>query len=156
MAFYYSSSFLHTTNGTANTETDAFRYLTVSPRPCNITRMIFGTSGAPTLDAQIFVDVRRMSTASTAGSAFVPEKHEPGSQAAVTTPFTTPTKGTPNTNPLIYQALNQRGTWQWTSGTNIDEAIALITAGGANGNIDFLSNASAISVPVRVTLTHWE
>lgn len=154
--FFYGSSFLHTTNGSANTESDAIRYLTVSPRPCNITRIVLGTSGAPTLDAQIFFDVRRMSTASTAGSAFVPEKSEPANQAAVSTPFTGPTKGTPNTNPLLYLALNQRGTWQWSTVPGSDEQIALITGGGANGNIDLLSNASAISVPVRVTIAHWE
>ncbi len=96
-----------------------------------------------------------MSTASTAGSAFVPEKNDPGSQAAVSTPFTLPTKGTPNTNPALYLALNSRGSWQWTA-TNPDEAIFLATAGGANGNIDLLSNASLVSVPVRVSFVHWE
>lgn len=96
-----------------------------------------------------------MSTASTSGSAFVPEKSEPGSQAAVTTPFTLPTKGTPNTNPFLFLALNSRGTWQWVA-TNPDEACALITAGGANGNIDILTTASLASVPMRFTATHWE
>lgn len=154
MPFYYTSAYLHTTNGTPNTETDAFRYLTVSPRPCNITRISIGTSGSAQ-DAQVFVDVRRMSVASTAGSAFVPEKQDPGLQSAITTPFTLPTKGTPNTNPALYLALNSRGTWQWVA-TNPDEALALITAGGANGNIDLLTNASLASVPMRMTQVHWE
>lgn len=154
MPAYYTSAYLHTTSGTPNTELDAFRYLTVSPRQCNITRISVGSSGAAQ-DAQVFLDIRRMSTASTVGSAFVPEKADPGAQAAVTTPFTLPTKGTPNTNPALYLSLNSRGTWQWVA-TNPDEAIALITAGGANGNIDVLSNASLASVPLRLTQVHWE
>lgn len=154
MPFYYSSSFLHTTNGSANTESDAFRFLTVSPRPCNLTRVIMGSSGAAQ-DAQVFLDVRRMSTASTVGTAFVPEKFDPAIQAAVTTPFTGPTKGTPNTNPALYLAANSRGTWQFVA-LNPDEAIFLATAGGANGNIDLLSNASLASVPTRLTVVHWE
>jgi hypothetical protein len=152
--FYYSSAFLHTTNGSANTELDAIRYLTVSPRPCNITRINVGSSGAAQ-DAQVYLDIRRMSTASTVGSAFVPEKQDPANQAAVTTPLTLPTKGTPNTNPALYLAFNSRGSWQWTA-TNPDEAIFLATAGGANGNIDVLSNASLASVPLRLTIVHWE
>ena len=152
--YYYTSAFLHTTSATPNTEVDAIRYLTVSPRPCNLTRINLGTSGAAA-DAQLFIDVRRMSVASTAGGAFVPEKNDPGSQAAVTTPLTLPTKGTPNTNPALYLALNSRGSWQWTA-TNPDEALFLATAGGANGNIDLLSNASLASIPVRVSAVHWE
>ena len=152
--FYYTSAFLHTTSGTPNTELDAIRYLTVSPRPCNITRINVGSSGAAQ-DAQVFLDVRRMSVASTAGSAFVPEKQDPANQAAVTTPLTLPTKGTPNTNPALYLALNSRGSWQWTA-TNPDEAIFLATAGGANGNIDILGNASLASVPLRISAVHWE
>jgi hypothetical protein len=152
--YVYSSSFLHTTNATPNTETDAIRYLTVSPRPCNITRIIAGAS-ATAVDAQVHLDIRRMSVASTVGSAFVPEKMDPGSQAAVTTPLTLPTKGTPNTNPTLYMAFNSRGTWQFVA-LNPDEAIALITAGGANGNIDILSMASTASVPLRATVLHWE
>jgi hypothetical protein len=152
--FFYTSAFLHTTSGTPNTEVDAFRILTVSPRPCNVTRIVAGSSGTA-VDAQVFTDVRRMSTASTAGSAFVPEKQDPAIQAAVSTPFTLPTKGTPNTNPAYYIAANSRGTWQFVA-TNPDEAIFLATAGGANGNIDLLSNASLASVPMRYTLIHWE
>lgn len=152
--YYYTSSFLHTTSGTANTELDAIRYLTVSPRPCNLTRLIMGSSGTA-VDAQVFIDVRRMSTASTVGSAFVPEKNDPGNQAAVTTPLTLPTKGTPNTNPALYLAANSRGTWQWVA-LNPDETIFLATAGGANGNIDLLSNASLVSVPLRLSAVHWE
>jgi hypothetical protein len=154
LPFYYSSSLLHTTNATPNTETDAIRYLTVTPRPCNVTRIIMGSSGAAQ-DAQVFIDVRRMSVASTVGAAFVPEKFDPASQAAVTTPLTLPTKGTPNTNPALYLAANSRGTWQFVA-LNPDEAIFLATAGGANGNIDLLSNASLASVPMRLTLVHWE
>lgn len=154
MPFYYNSAYLHTTNGTPNTELDAFRYLTVSPRPANLTRIVVGASGTA-VDAQVFLDIRRMSTASTAGGAFVPEKSDPGLQPAVTTPFTLPTKGTPNTNPALYLSFNSRGTWQWLA-LNPDEALALITAGGANGNIDVLSNASLASVPLRLTQTHWE
>ena len=154
MPFYYASAFLHTTNATPNTELDAIRYLTVSPRPCNITRIIMGASGAAA-DAQVFMDIRRMSVASTVGSAFVPEKFDPASQAAVTTPLTLPTKGTPNTNPALYLAANSRGTWQFVA-LNPDEAIFLATAGGANGNIDALSNASLASIPVRMTIVHWE
>lgn len=154
MPFYYSVAILHTTNATPNTELDALRYLTVSPRPCNITRVIQGSSGAA-VDAQVYTDVRRMSTASTAGSAYVPDKFDPANQAAVTTPLTLPTKGTPNTNPVIYLAANSRGTWQFVA-LNPDEAIFLATAGGANGNIDLLSNASTASVPMRYTVVHWE
>ncbi len=156
MPYYYSANFVGAISGTANTDTDLIRYLTVSPRPCNITRLICGNTGAAAQDNQLFVRLQRMSVASTVGSAFVPLPHDPGSQAAVTTAFTGPTAGTPLASPALNLGFNSRAMVQWVA-LNPDEAIYLATAGGANGNIDLIAQeAAGTAVNLRATITHWE
>jgi hypothetical protein len=145
-------------SGTANTDTDVMRYLTVSPRPCNITRVIFGTGNAAAQDNQVLVYLQRMSTASTTGTAVVPMPHDPGTQAAVTTPFNAAvTIGTKNANGAALRlSFNSRAMVQWVA-LNPDEAIFLATAGGANGNIDVIGQeGAAVAVSLVGSVTHWE
>ena len=157
MPYYYSTQSSQAISGTANTDTDLFRYLTVSPRPCNITRLICGNTGAAAQDNQLLVQIQRMSTASTVGGAVVPMPHDPGTQAAVTTPFTLPTIGTKNASgAALGLGFNSRAMVQWVA-LNPDEAIFLATAGGANGNADLIAQeAAGTAVNLRFTVTHWE
>ena len=158
MPYYYTTTIPATAiSGTANTDTDIARYLTVSPRPCNITRLICGAGNAAAQDNQILAYLQRMSTASTVGSAVVPMPHDPGSQAAVTTPFTGPTIGTKNANGAALRlSFNSRAMVQWVA-LNPDEAIFLATAGGANGNVDLIAQeGAAVAVSLVADITHWE
>jgi hypothetical protein len=156
LPFYYSSNNAQAVSASANTDTDLFRFLTVSPRPCNITRLICGNTGAAAQDSQIYVRFQRMSVASTSGSAFVPLPHDPGAQAAVTTPFTLPSVGTPLASPALNLGFNSRAMVQWVA-LNPDEALFLATAGGANGNIDLIAQEGAgTAFTLRFTITHWE
>ena len=157
MPFYYSFGTATAISGTANTDTDLLRVLTVSPRPCNITRLICGNTGAAAQDNQLLVQLQRMSTASTVGAAIVPMPHDPGAQAAVTTPLTGPTIGTKNANgAALNLGFNSRAMVQWVA-LNPDEAIFLATAGGANGNIDLIAQeAAGTAANLRYTLTFWE
>lgn len=156
MPFYYSIATTDAASATANTDHDALRLLTVSPRQCNISRLLCGNTGAAAQDSQIFVRLHRMTVASTAGSAFVPTPHDPGAQAAVTTPFTSPTIGTQGTNPTLNLGFNSRAMVQWVA-LNPDEAIVLTTAGGANGNIDLIDQEGAgTAFTLRYNLTWYE
>ena len=157
MPFYYLFGAVAASSGTANTDADALRILTVSPRPCNITRLILGNTGAAAQDNQVLVQLQRMSTASTVGAAIVPMPHDPGAQAAVTTPLTAPTIGTKNANgAALHLGFNSRALVQWVA-LNADEAIFLATAGGANGNIDLINQqAAGTAVNIRYNLTFWE
>jgi hypothetical protein len=155
LPFYYSIASTHTTSATAATELDALRLLTVATRQCICTRLIVGAAGAAQ-DNQVMAKLWRMSTASTVGSAFVPQSHDQGSPAAVTTPFTGPTIGTKNTNATLILPFNSRAMVQWVA-LNPDEAITLHSNGGANGNIDLLDEeAAAVAVVMRYQLTFSE
>src|SRR3990172_2980492 len=92
MAFFYDLNFAFTSNGTANTETDHMRLLTVANQEtCRIVGLYgasrFGTAGGAQLRVKTFA------TASTAGSSQTPAKRHPSYPAAGTTALTGPTVG---------------------------------------------------------------
>lgn len=155
MPFYYTAALSHTTNGTANTESNVFRTATAASRTCSVTRILAGAQGSP-VDAQVWLKLFRMSVLSTAGSAFTATPQDVAGPAHVTTIATGATTGTKVTNPNLQLAFNSRGQGHWFA-TNPDEAI-VISAGGATstGNIDLLSEASSTSLATRVNYTFAE
>ncbi len=121
----------------------------------NLSRAVFGNTGAAAQDSQIYARLSRFSTASTVGSAITPRPHDPNAQAATTTAFTLPTVGTTETI-VISLGFNSRAMVQWVA-LNPDEAIVCTTAGGATGNLDLLAQEGAgTAFNLRFNLTHWE
>ena len=144
-----------TTNGTANTTTDHWRFLTVSPRPANIQAIyVLGRGAGLSVISGISIRVIRFGTASTAGTAASLRPRDPGQQAAVTTAFTAPTIGTTPTLQLVF-GCGAAGPGGWVA-PNPDSVIFLATAGGANGNCDIVSGSGTISLGFDMTTEHWE
>lgn len=155
MPFYYSIENTHTTSASAATETDALRFLTATTRICNISRVVLGASGAAQ-DNQVMGKLQRMSTASTVGSAVTPKPRDNSHPAAVTTAFTAPTKGTPESTYTLILPFNARAMVQWVA-LNPDEAIVLAANGGATGNVDLLDEqAAGVAVAIRYGITFYE
>jgi hypothetical protein len=154
LAFYYSIAESHTTNGTANTESNVLRTATGATREAHFSRLVAGASGGA-VDAQVWLKLWRMSVASTVGTAETPKPHDNLSPAAATTANLGATTGTKETNPAMQVAFNSRAMVQWVA-LNPDECHSLVAGGGANGNIDLLSEASLASVVAKYVLTFYE
>lgn len=152
--FFYRVAETHTTNGSANTESNVFRSATGSTREAHWSRIMAGLTGTPS-DAQVWLKFWRMSTASTAGTAETPKVTDNSSPAAATSVSLGATTGTKETNPANQLAFNGRGQGHWFA-TQPDECDTLAAGGGANGNIDLLSEASAASQVVKYTTTFYE
>ena len=155
MPFVYTASLSHTTNGTANTESNVFRTATSATRACGVSRILAGAQGSP-VDAQVWLKLFRMSVLSTAGSAFTATPQDVFGPAHTTTIATGATTGTKVTNPNLQLAFNSRGQGHWFA-TNPDEVIGLSAGGGTtSGNIDLLSESSSASTALRINYTFQE
>lgn len=130
-----------TTSASANTDVDHLRLLTVAARMAWVKALYLrGKGAALTTITGIEVMLKRMATASTAGSAIVPQPRDAGSPAARVTPFTGPTIGA---TPTIQLALGcgATGPGAWVAPDN-DSYIDLDAGGGANGNLDLISQTA--------------
>jgi len=147
---------MYTTNGTATTLTDHIRFLTVSPRACNIQGVYLQGRGAGlTAISGIMLRFQRFATASTSGTSATPHPRDAGQQAAVTTPFTLPTIGSGAVATQLVIGCGAAGPGGWVA-PNPDSYISLATGGGANGNGDFVSGSGTISLGFDMTIEHWE
>lgn len=143
------------TNASANTDTDHLRYLTVTPRPCCIRSInLMGKDTGATSLTGIAVKFKRFATASTSGTGVTPQPRDPLSPAAKTTPFTTPTIGA---TPTVALALGfgRSGPGGWVA-QDRDSEIQLDTNGGANGNLDMISQSGGTSLPFEYSIDHAE
>lgn len=151
MPFYYACALGNTTaNGTANTELDHLRLLTVANQPtCRVSGLF--VVGQSATAGGIRLRVASFATPSTAGSAFTPAERRPDGPAASTTAFTAPTLGSTRTNHLTIGTSQVGGTGGWVA---LEEAhaINLLANGGANGNLDLISIATTASTPFDPTL----
>lgn len=150
MPFYYDVNVATTTNGTAATENDEIRALTVANQ--SIARLMalygasrFGTAGGALLRVKTF------GTASTVGSGKTPGKRNPNAPAASTTFFTGPTAGATPVVRMSVGVAQAGGMGGWMA-LEPDHALALLPNGGANGNADVFSIANATSVTLDFTL----
>ena len=155
MPYYYAVNVQGaTSNGSANTETDMLRTLTVANQaPAQVKglygAMRSGTAGGAQLRA------RRFATASTVGAAATPDPRRPGQPAASLTAFTLPTAGATPTQVLSIGLAQTGGMGGWVA-LEPDHAIWLNPNGGANGNLDILSIANAASIGFDYTVEHSE
>jgi hypothetical protein len=145
-----------TTSGSANTDVDHLRLLTVAARMAFVKGLYLrGKSAAQTTITGIEVMLKRFATASTAGSAIVPNPRDAGSPAARLTPFTGPTIGA---TPTIALALGCgiTGPNSWVA-PDVDSYIDLDAGGGANGNLDLISQtAGVVALPFGYSMEHGE
>lgn len=150
MPFFYDLNNAVTSNGSANTETDHLRLLTVANQEtAKIVGLYgacrFGTAGGAQLRLKTF------GTASSAGSGQTPAKRHPSFPAAGTTAFTGPTAGSTPTVRITVGAAQTGGTGGWV-GLEPMAAVSLLANGGANGNGDVFSIANAASVAIDFTV----
>lgn len=133
-----------TTSGTANTDVDHLRLLTVAARMAWVKALqLRGKGAALTTITGIEVMLKRFATASTAGSAITPIPRDlSGAVAARTTAFTGPTIGA---TPTIQLAIGcgATGPGGWTA-PDVDSYITLDAGGGANGNLDLISQTAGV------------
>jgi hypothetical protein len=150
MPFFYDINQSVTSNGSANTETNHLRLLTVANQE---TAKIVGLYGAARHGTAGGAQLRfkTWATASTSGSAATPAKRHPSYPAASTTAFTAPTSGTTATVRLTVGLAQTGGTGGWVA-LEPSAALTLLPNGGANGNGDVFSIANGTSVAIDYTL----
>lgn len=125
------------TSSSANTAVDHLRTLTVG-RDVYVTGMyLVGKGQAQTSITGIQVYLQRMSTASSSGSSITPAPRNSDYPSATLTAFTGPTIGT-TANIQLTIGMMSSGVGGWVQ-PDPDAAIFLVNGGGANGNLDLLS-----------------
>lgn len=153
MPFYYDLNRAYTSNGSAGTESEHMRLLTVANQEsARITGLIggarFGTAGG------MLLRLKQWSTPSTGGTSQTAMPRDSRSPAAQTTALndaTTITAGTTAT----YRGtvgLAQTGGTGGIVPNEPSDAIVLQPNGGANGNMDLVSIAIGTSVTFDATL----
>src|SRR5262245_13242872 len=154
MPFFFDTNQSVTSNGSANTETDHLRFLTVSQQE---TAKVVGLYGACRFGTAGGAQIRLkpFGTASTAGSGVTPAKRHPSFPAASLTAFSGPTAGATPTVRLTVGLAQTGGTGGWVA-IEPGAAISLLANGGANGNLDVYSIANGASVPIDFTVEHSE
>lgn len=144
-----------TTSASANTDVDHLRLLTAASRVALITSLLLrGKSAAQTTITGIEAMLKRFATASTVGSSIVPVARK-GATTAILTAFTGPTIGA---TPTIEAAFGCTitGPGQWSAETP-DHYIDLDANGGANGNLDLISQtAGVVALPFGYNLSFLE
>lgn len=151
MPFFYDIHNSVTSNGSANTETDHLRLLTVTgtAESAKIVGLYagarFGTAGGAQMRIKTFA------TPSTVGSTQTPAKRHPSFPAAKVTAFTGPTAGATPTVRLTVGVAQTGGTGGWVALEPM-AAVTLLQGAGANGNADLFSIAASASVPIDYTL----
>jgi hypothetical protein len=144
-----------TTNGTINTDQDHLRLLTVAGTIALVRALYLkGKGGGLTAISGIEASLKRFGTASTAGAAIVPAPTDARSPAAALTPFTGPTIGATPTIALSISC-GATGPGAWVA-QDFDDVIQLVAGGGANGNLDLISQSATISLNFGYSLRHME
>jgi hypothetical protein len=145
-----------TSNGSALTESDHYRLLTVAEQETAKLMEVMGTARSGTAGGGSLRG-RRYGTPSSSGTSVTPAPVNPGTGinsvviAAGTTAFTAPTAGSTATNLLSIGLAQTGGQGGWV--TPFDGAgIDLMPNGGANGNFDILSIFNAASVTFDCSL----
>ncbi len=147
MPFVYTGSLATagnlTTNGTANTETDAF-FVKAGARDVALLSCQLGGKGAGlTAISGIAARFIKFGTASTAGTGITPNPVDPGSQAAKATSASRPTAGTTRTNHHV-QTFGAAGPGGFVA--EADDAAMRLEAAGAP-SIDMMDISGTVSLP---------
>jgi len=148
MPFVYAGSLATpgnlTTNGSANTETDAFFIKAGTGRGVGLKSCQLGGKGAGlTAISGIAARFCKFATASTAGTGITPQPVDPGAQACKATSASRPTAGTTRTNHHV-QTFGAAG----PGGFVAEDADSMMTLeSGAAGSIDCFDVSGTVSLP---------
>lgn len=133
-----------TTSASANTDVDHLRLLTVAARMAWVKALgTHGKGAALTTITGINLWLKRFATPSTVGAAITPTpRDQSGQVAARLTAFTAPTIGaTPTIAKAIGCGATSPGGWV---APDVDSYITLDAGGGANGNLDLISQTAGV------------
>jgi len=145
-----------TTNGTANTETEALFLKPGATRSIYLAAVaLAGKAAAVTQLSALVLRFIKWGTASTGGTTLTMVAKDAGQQAATATSGSAPTSGTTRTQggPIVACGASSPGPG-WNSGGNLDSMFSL--AAGNAGSISAMSSGAAVSMPYEVSLEHWE
>lgn len=159
MPFYYRTAPTAdvTTSSSANTSVDHLRTLTVGRDVVVIKNDLIGKGAAQATITGIEGRLSRFSTASTVGSAITPAKANPDNPAATLTAFTGPTIGTTETIQWAGGMMSSGQGGFFTVDPMQDDGIVLVNGGGANGNLDLISQTEGtVGLNFKYTLAHRE
>jgi hypothetical protein len=137
-----------TTNGTANTETDAFFVAASASKTVGLSRvdLIGSVSGATTLST-IKMRLARFGTASTAGTAITPAPAEGAdAPASAATMASRPTSGASRTEHGVF-GCSHAGPGSWAA---LNEAHIIKVRGGSGDSVDGLDISPATSLTFEV------
>lgn len=159
MPFIYGVSLAtpgnYATNSTINTDTDHLRALTVATRPASVNAIyLLGKGAGLTAISGIIIRVARFSTPSTVGTAAQIRPRDPAAPAATTTWFTAPTVGTTQIQQLVV-GCGAAGPGGWVAPT-ADSQIYLEANGGADGNLDLISQSGTISLNFEMSVDYFD
>jgi hypothetical protein len=142
------------TNGTANTDTDHLRLLTVAAKGAAIKALyLLGKGAGLTAISGISARLVRQGTASTVGSAITPSPRGTVGVASLTA-FTAPTVGATPLQQLVI-GCGAAGPGGWVA-PDVDSQIFLDANGGASGNLDLISSSGTIALNFQYSLEHAE
>lgn len=148
MPFYYACSLQGITAGTS--QTDQLQLLTAAnKRACRVTG-VYGAANNTTVGG-IAVRGGRFSTPSSSGSGVTPQLRDADGPAAGTDANSLPTPGTTFTQQLAASVSQTGGGQPWFA-IEPDAAVTLDPNGGAKGNMDFYTLASAASMALDLTV----
>lgn len=131
-----------TTNGSANTETDAF-FLKAGVRSAALQSIyVIGKGAGLTAISGISFRVIKFTTASTAGTGMTPTPKDPGMQAAKATSASRPTAGATRVNRIVF-GCGAAGPGGWVSPN--PDSLELLEGGGAL-SIDMMDSSGTVSL----------
>lgn len=141
-----------TTNGSANTETDAF-FLKAGVRNAALQAVnLIGKAAGLTSISGIVMRMIKWGTASTAGVAMTPTPKDPGMQAAKATAASRPTSGTTRVNRGIF-GCGAAGPGGWVAPN--PDSVELLEGGGAL-SIDGMDASGTVSLNYEFSIEHQE
>ena len=142
-----------TTNGTANTETDAWFLKASSTRSAYFQAMyVIGRGAGLTSISGIAFRIIKFATASTAGTAMTPQPKDPGMQAATATSASRPTAGTTRTNRVVF-GCGAAGPGGWVAPN--PDSLEVLAAGGA-GSLDCMDVSGTASLNYEFSFEYQE
>jgi hypothetical protein len=147
--FVYDYNQTFTSNGSAATESDHWRFLTVAEQETAKLKDWYGTARSGTAGGGS-LRIKTFTTPSTGGTSYTLNKKNPNNPAAQTTAFYTPTAGG---TPVVRLAvgLAQTGGQGGYLAPTLPDSIDLLANGGANGNLDIFSIFNAASIALDIS-----
>jgi hypothetical protein len=142
-----------TTNGVANTETDAWFLKAGASRNASLQAVyVIGKGAGLTAISGIAFRIARFATASTGGTGMTPTPKDTAMQAAVSTAASRPAAGTTRTNRLSF-GCGAAGPGGWVAPNQ--DSLEVLSAAGAP-SLDMFDVSGTISLQYEFSFEHQE